>query len=98
MSEYEILGIVLVGLTSIVTLVATISKPINKLTNAVTRLDENVKDIKNEFNIFVNENKATHEKLWNRTDDLRAEIKNAENIISNHEYRLSGIEHKLTGI
>lgn len=95
MSEYEIIGIVFIGLTSIFTLVGTISKPVNKLTNAVTRLDENVKAIKKEFDLFVCDNKNTHERLWRSNDELRDARRVMEKTVTDHERRLSTIEEKL---
>lgn len=83
MNEWTVVTVlgVLVGL------IASVLRPIINLNSNITRLNENVCALEKNIAELGNSNSATHEKLWQRTDELDGRL-------SAHETRLRLLESK----
>ncbi len=81
--EWEILTVII----ALVGLVATVTKPIMKLTNTITQLNDTCQTLEERMEKFEHHNHDSHVKIWAHNDKQDEQLTNHENRISILEER-----------
>ncbi len=81
--EWEIITVII----ALVGLVATVTKPIMKLTNTITQLNDTCQTLEERMEKFENHNHDSHVKIWAHNDKQDEQLTNHENRISILEER-----------
>ena len=81
--EWEIVTVII----ALAGLLATVTKPITKLTNTITQLNNTCQHLEERIERFENHNHDSHVKIWAHNDKQDEQILNHENRISILEER-----------
>ncbi len=87
--EWEIVTVII----ALVGLLATVTKPIMKLTNTITQLNDTCKTLEERMEKFENHNHDSHVKIWAHNDKQDEQIAEHENRISILEERKEKYEN-----
>ncbi len=79
--EWQIFTVIV----AIVGAAVTVTTPVLKLTNTITKLNETCENLENRFKEFEDNNKTSHRRIWEHNDEQ-------DKIISNHEIRITVLE------
>ncbi len=79
--EWQIFTVIV----AIVGAAVTVTTPVLKLTNTITKLNETCENLENRFKEFEDNNKNSHHRIWEHNEEQ-------DKIISNHEIRITVLE------
>ncbi len=79
--EWQIFTVIV----AIVGAAVTVTTPVLKLTNTITKLNETCENLENRFKEFEDNNKDSHRRIWEHNEEQ-------DKIISNHEIRITVLE------
>lgn len=85
MSEYEIVGLVFVGLAGIVSLGVLIGRPLVKAVKAITELTISVKILTQKFETFELTNHDAHKRMWEKNEAQ-------DKTLADHDRRIERLE------
>lgn len=86
MSEIEIIGLTVAGLSAIFGLGGIVVRPLLKAVKAITELTACVKELTKKFEAFELNNHDAHKRLWEKNEAQDEQI-------TDHDRRLSLLEH-----
>ena len=81
--EWEVITVII----ALVGLLATVTKPIMKLTNTITKLNDTCEHLEAKMEKFENHNHDSHVRLWNHNNEQDEQL-------ADHEYRISILEER----
>lgn len=81
MTEWEVVGVIVV----LVGLFLTVSTPVMKLISSITKLTSTVESLQGSVDSLTKKNTASHRRLWEHNDHQDAKIQD-------HEHRIERLE------
>jgi len=86
MANTEVIGYLIVGLGSILSVGVIIVKPILQVVKTMTELNESIKNLAEKFGRFEVNNHDDHKRIWCHNEEQ-------DGILQDHEKRIYCIEH-----
>lgn len=85
MEQTQLLGSLVLGLGALIGLFITVGKPINNLTNTLTRFEGQLNSLLNDLEEHKDKTKESNNRIYNRLDVH-------DNKFNDHEIRLTKLE------
>lgn len=87
MNESEMIGVVVIALGTILGVGVVVVKPMLQVVRSITELNESIKSLARNFNVFETNNNNSHKRIWDHNDEQ-------DEMLQDHEIRIKLIEDR----
>lgn len=87
MDQVTMIGIVVVGLSAIISLGVAVVKPITNAVKAITELTISVQTLTEKMSTMETDSHAAHKRLWDKNEEQ-------DKILNEHDVRITVLENK----
>lgn len=87
MNESEMIGVIVIALGTILGVGVVVVKPMLQVVRSITELNESIKSLAKNFNVFETNNNNSHKRIWEHNDEQDEKIQD-------HETRIRLIENR----
>lgn len=85
MNENEMIGVIVIALGTILGVGVVVVKPMLQVVRSITELNESIKSLARNFNVFETNNNNSHKRIWDHNEEQDKQLQD-------HETRLRLIE------
>jgi cell division protein FtsL len=85
MNESEMIGVIVIALGTILGVGVVVVKPMLQVVRSITELNESIKSLARNFNVFETNNNNSHKRIWDHNEEQDKQLQD-------HETRIRLIE------